>query len=97
MNALTGPGELLLRAQQLKALDRPAQRDYRSVLHFMEIDGGPLPRKESRFVYEKEDLITLRPGQDRAWLDTMLERLLKVFHNPIFTVRRDDRIYLTRH
>ena len=70
--------ELLLKAQQLKALERPSNRDYRSVLHFMENDGGQLYKKDMEFVYEKEDLVTLRPGREHAWLDGLLERTLKV-------------------
>ena len=38
--------ELLLKAQQLKALERPSNRDYRSVLNFMENDGGQLYKKD---------------------------------------------------
>ena len=70
--------ELLLKAQQLKALERPSNRDYRSVLNFMENDGGQLYKKDMAFVYEKEDLVTLRPGREHAWLDGLLERTLKV-------------------
>ena len=70
--------ELLLKAQQLKALDRPSGRDYRSVLSFMENDGGQLFEEDMAFIYEKEDLITLRPGREYAWLDGLLERTLKL-------------------
>ena len=70
-------GELLLKAKELKALDCPSSRDYHSVLHFMENDGGQLGQKESEFIYEKADLVTLRPGRDHAWLDDLLERMLK--------------------
>ncbi|CAF9916121.1 MAG: hypothetical protein ALECFALPRED_010525 [Alectoria fallacina] len=70
--------ELLIKAQQLKALDRPSNRDYRSVLHFMENDGGQLFEKDMEFIYEKEDLVTLRPGREHAWLDGLLERTLKL-------------------
>lgn len=70
--------DLLLKAQQLKALDRPSNRDYRSVLHFMENDGGQLFEEEMDFIYEKEDLVTLRPGREHAWLDGLLERTLSV-------------------
>lgn len=71
--------DLLLKAQQLKALDRPSKRDYESVLSFMENDGGQLFEKDMGFIYEKEDLVTLRPGREYAWLDGLLERMLKVF------------------
>ena len=70
--------DLLLKAQQLKALERPSNRDYRSVLNFMENDRGQLYKKDMAFVYEKEDLVTLRPGREHAWLDGLLERTLKV-------------------
>ena len=69
--------ELLLKAQQLKALEPPSRRDYKSVLHFMENDGGPLFEEEAGFIYEKEDLVTLRPGREHAWLDNVLERILQ--------------------
>ena len=70
--------ELLLKAQQLKALDRPSSRDYQSVLSFMENDGGQLFEEDMAFIYEKEDLVTLRPGREYAWLDGVLERTLKL-------------------
>lgn len=45
----------------------------------MENDGGQLFEEESGFIYEKEDLITLRPGREHAWLDGLIERILQVF------------------
>lgn len=68
--------KLLLKNQQLKALNQPSTRDYRSVLHFMENDGGQLFEEESSFVYEKEDLITIMPGRENAWLEAFIERTL---------------------
>lgn len=70
--------ELLLKTRGLKGLEKPSARDYRSVLHFMENDGGQVFEEESGWVYDKEDLITLRPGREHAWLDGFLERMLKV-------------------
>ncbi|KAI4194210.1 MAG: hypothetical protein LQ350_007909 [Teloschistes chrysophthalmus] len=61
--------DILLKARQLKAVDRPSSRDYQSVLHFMEADEGQLYEAEMDFIYEKEDLVTLRPGRDHGWLD----------------------------
>lgn len=72
-------GEPMLKAKELKALDCPSSKDYHSVLHFMENDGGQLGGNESAFVYKKADLVTLRPGRDHAWLDDVLERMLKAF------------------
>ena len=34
--------------------------------------------EEMSWIYDKEDLVSLRPGREHAWLDGMLERLLKV-------------------
>ncbi|KAL8784331.1 MAG: hypothetical protein Q9213_004040 [Squamulea squamosa] len=70
--------ELLLKANQLKGLEKPTARDYRSVLHYMENDGGQLYEGEMSWIYDKEDLVSLRPGREHAWLDGMLERLLRV-------------------
>ncbi|KAI4169579.1 MAG: hypothetical protein LQ343_005599 [Gyalolechia ehrenbergii] len=70
--------ELLLKASQLKALDKPSSRDYRSVLRYMEKGGGQLFEEEMSWIYEKEDLVTLRPGREHAWLDGILERLLSL-------------------
>lgn len=77
---------MLLKNQQLKALNQPSTRDYRSVLHFMENDGGQLFGEESSFVYEKEDLITIRPGREHAWLDTFIERMLRIFRCKLTSV-----------
>ena len=71
--------ELLLKAQELKGLEKPSTRDYRSVLHFMENDGGQVFEEESGWIYDKEDLITIRPGREHAWLDGLMERMLKAF------------------
>ena len=59
-------------------MDRPADRDYNSVLSFMEYGGGQLFEEDMRFIYKKEDLVTLRPGREYAWLDGLLERTLEV-------------------
>ena len=44
----------------------------------MENDGGQLFEEDMSFIYEKEDLVTLRPGREYAWLDGVLERTLQV-------------------
>jgi len=86
---LTGniTAELVLKAQGLKNLEKPSARDYRSVLHFMENDGGQLYEEESGWIYNKEDLITLRPGREHAWLDGFLERMLRVCRCRLLRVR----------
>ena len=68
----------------------------------MENDGGQLYKKHQRFIYEKEDLITLRPGREHAWLDGLLERTLSVLRCRLIRVgfcarHRVDRILMFNH
>ena len=70
--------ELLLNAQQLAAANRPPERDYNSVADFIR-QKKPLMQGDDDFILNKEDLITLRPGRESAWLDATVERLLKLF------------------
>ncbi|KAL8818524.1 MAG: hypothetical protein Q9223_002866 [Gallowayella weberi] len=107
-------GQFLLQAQQMVALNKPADRDHLSVQNFLENgyeENGeklrPLMAADSEFIYRKEDLVTLRPGRESAWLDAFVERLLKMIHckpvqetrlksnNPhihYYTKRRVDRL-----
>ncbi|KAL9609024.1 MAG: hypothetical protein Q9167_006187, partial [Letrouitia subvulpina] len=80
-------GQILLQAQQMVAMNKPSDRDHLSVQYFMENgfeENGkpvrPLIKEDSEFVYRKEDLITLRPGRESAWLDAIVERVLKMIH-----------------
>ncbi|KAL8967089.1 MAG: hypothetical protein Q9183_003076 [Haloplaca sp. 2 TL-2023] len=86
----------------MKGLERPSNRDYRSVLRFMENGGGQLFEEESSWVYDKEDLVTLRPGREHAWLDGILERVLKVLlllharNHPLQTSSLRRRLIITQ-
>ncbi|KAL9038912.1 MAG: hypothetical protein Q9180_002845 [Flavoplaca navasiana] len=80
-------GQFLLQAQQMVSLNKPADRDHLSVQNFLESgyeDNGkslmPLMEGDNEFIYRKEDLITLRPGRESAWLDAFVERVLKLIH-----------------
>lgn len=53
----------------------------------MENKGGQLFQEESGFIYLKEDLVTLRPGREYAWLDGAMEYLLQIFRCRILRVR----------
>jgi hypothetical protein len=70
--------ELLLNAQQLAAANKPPERDYNSVANFMHYK-KPLLQGDDNFIYNKEDLVTLRPGRESAWLDATVEKILKLF------------------
>ncbi|TGO63760.1 hypothetical protein BCON_0011g00470 [Botryotinia convoluta] len=71
--------ELLLRSQHVNAMNRRADSDYRSVERYI-FDKKPLVDEGQGFIYEKNDLITLREGREGAYLDTMTERFLQIFH-----------------
>ena len=71
--------ELLKTARELASFNRPPSRDYGSVTHhFNHTD--PLCNPES-YIYHKEDIITLKPGRETAWLDTIVEKTLQRFHS----------------
>jgi hypothetical protein len=70
--------QLLLNAQQLAAASRPPERDYNSVANFVRYK-KPLLEGDDDFIYSREDLITLRPGRESAWLDAAVEKILKRF------------------
>jgi hypothetical protein len=70
--------ELLRNAQQLAATNRPPERDYNSVANFVH-EKKPLMQGDDDYIYHKEDLITLRSGRERAWLDAAVEKILKFF------------------
>ena len=74
---ISSAGQLLLQAQQLVSLDKPADRDRASVQNYLETAPVPLLVEDSAFVYEKDDLVTLQAGREHAWLDACVERLLK--------------------
>ena len=79
-------GGLLLQAQQLAAMNKPPMRDQISVRNYME-NRAPLVEAEAAFVYDKEDLITLRPGRDRSFVDAFVESMLRVFNCKPLNVR----------
>ncbi|RDI83213.1 hypothetical protein Vi05172_g6944 [Venturia inaequalis] len=70
---------LMSAAQQLVAANRPAGFEYRSVVNYMRRN-HPLQDEELAWIYCKEDLITLRPGREHAWLDYGVEHVLKVLN-----------------
>src|SRR5271156_802834 len=61
------------------SFNRPTAGEYRSVENFMNNE-KPLVKKEGSFIYQKEDLVTLRPGREHAWLDTSVEKFLRLFN-----------------
>jgi hypothetical protein len=70
-------GQLLLQAQQLTMANKPSARDRKSVHNYITFT-KPLLEADSSFIKHTEDLITLRPGRESAWVDTVIERVLKI-------------------
>lgn len=61
---------------ELAALNKPASTDRSSVENWLDDqEQAPIISEES-WIQNKEDLITLKPGRDNAWLDQFVERLL---------------------
>jgi hypothetical protein len=63
-------------AQSLTNCNRPSSGEHHSVRNFINYR-QPLVPSEQKFIYCKEDLITLRPGREHAWLDSSMEKVLK--------------------
>ena len=67
-------------------MNKPTRADYTSVLNFMENRSPQLYAKEQEFIYHKDDLVALRLGRENAWLDVIVERMLRFFHCSIVNV-----------
>lgn len=85
--ALTRSGNLMEKAAHLLALTPPSSRDIRSMWNYLENDGGQVAFKERQYILEKEDLVTLRPGREHAWLDDSVEKMLLKWRCALLQVR----------
>lgn len=70
-------GALLLQSQQLAAMNKAPMRDQKSIQNYME-NHASLVEEEASFVYDTEDLVTLRPGRDCSIVDAIVEKSLRV-------------------
>lgn len=61
------------------AFNRPGKAEHRSLINYVE-GWKPVYEPESGYIYCKEDLITLRPGREHAWLDKSIEKFLRLAH-----------------
>jgi hypothetical protein len=85
--------DLVQAARQLVSCNPPAEPDYKSVENYI-WNRGPVCEKESSWIYHKEDLIALRGGTEHAWLDSSIEKLLRLFHCGLIEVRTFDTLFL---
>ena len=56
----------------MEGYNRPPRRDYLSVKRYFE-QVPPVCNVES-YIFREEDIITLKPGRESAWLDDFVER-----------------------
>jgi hypothetical protein len=68
------------------SFNKPGHDEWRSVENYI-WNNKQIEEKETRFIYHKEDLVTLRPGREHAWLDTSVEKMLKWLHCDLIEVR----------
>lgn len=66
-------------AQMLVSMNWPSSSEYKSVENFVQNEKTQCEEEET-WIQCKEDLITLRPGREHAWLDAGIERLLRRVH-----------------
>lgn len=61
------------------SISRPKTHEIRSVYNYL-TDMDPVHDDEQQYILWKEDLLTLRPGRDHAWLnlDRGIEKCLQV-------------------
>lgn len=71
--------DLLSSAQQLVAMNKPSPSEWKSVCNYFH-NNNPLRRDEQKWIQCREDLVTLRPGREHAWLDAVIEHFLKWTH-----------------
>jgi hypothetical protein len=68
------------------SFNKPSTDEYSSVENYI-WNNKQIPPEETDFVYHKEDLVTLRPGREHAWLDSSVEKVLKYANCRLVEVR----------
>lgn len=71
--------KLVSAAQNLVSMNKPSNSEYKSVENFVH-DERTQCEEEETWIQWKEDLMTLRPGREHAWLDAGIEHLLRHLH-----------------
>jgi hypothetical protein len=79
--------EILLKARELNAFQRPSKRDYHSFRTWF-WNVKPLSYElEEQFIKRKEDLISLRHGREWSSFDGFIESCLQKIHCRLTQVR----------
>lgn len=62
--------------------NRPSEKEFTSVRNYIEGEHWPVEGEEASYILHKDDLVTLRPGREHAWLDRLIETMLRLLHKP---------------
>lgn len=68
-------------SRDMLAFSRPTEDEYRSVRDWL-FDTKPVYDKELQYIRRKDDIVTLRPDREHAFLDTTIERVLFALSRP---------------
>lgn len=71
----------LINAQSMMTFRRPSDAEYTSVYNYLD-NSKPIHATERSYIAHKEDLVTLRPGREHAWLDRVIEYMLRKLQKP---------------
>ena len=71
--------KLITSAKELTSSSRPSEAAYKSFHNFFAY-ARPLCQEDESWIECKEDMLTLRNGREYAWLDVIIEHLLKMFN-----------------
>ncbi|UPX20962.1 uncharacterized protein EKO05_0011169 [Ascochyta rabiei] len=80
--------EVLMKAREMNAFQRPGNRDYGSLRRWFYYK-GPLIARDADFIKRREDLVTLRQGREWAgfdgWIESSIKRLPVGLAEKLFT------------
>jgi hypothetical protein len=82
----TPVAKTLCAAREVMSFNRPTSDEWKSIENYV-WNHKQIEQKETRFIYHKEDLVTLRPGREHAWLDSFVEKMLRWFNCNLIEVR----------
>ncbi|OMP87786.1 hypothetical protein BK809_0007876 [Diplodia seriata] len=68
---------LLGAAREMMRMQRPSTSEYRNLRHYFGNNADEIDSLEDDWSLHQEDIVTLRPGREHAWLDVVLEKLLQ--------------------
>jgi hypothetical protein len=66
-------------AQKMMAFGKPSEADRQNVGRYI-YNRKPLVQAEEEWFHWRDDLITLKPGREHAWLDGVVESILQMCH-----------------